>query len=86
MEQFAGSAYMTEESRAYIAKLSEGLLDMVAKGQQQEILKPIPVPLLASFFLGSIRETGQLIRSGSLADSEDLRALAFQLCWDGIRC
>ena len=85
MEQFIGSAYMTEESRAYTAKLGEGLLKIVAEGQEQEVLKSIPVPFLASFFIGSVRETSRLIRSGSIADGEESRAVAFQLCWDGVR-
>lgn len=85
MEQFIGSAYMTEESRAYTAKLGEGLLHIVAQGQAQEILKAIPVPFLASFFIGSVRETARLIRSGAIADGDESRAVAFQLCWDGVR-
>jgi AcrR family transcriptional regulator len=85
MEQFIGSAYMTEESRAYTAKLGEGLLHMVVEGQKQEILKSIPVPFLASCFFGSVRETARLIRSGSIPDGEESRAVAFQLCWDGVR-
>lgn len=85
MEQFIGSAYMTEDSRAYTAKLGEGLLQIVAEGQEQEILKAIPMPFLASFFIGSVRETARLIRAGSITDSEESRAVAFQLCWDAIR-
>lgn len=85
MEQFIGSAYMTEEVRAYTNKLGEGLLHIVTEGQQQEILKTIPVPFLASFFIGSVRETARLIRGGAITDGEDSRAIAFQLCWDGIR-
>ena len=85
MEQFVGSAYMSEDSRAYTARLGEGLLQLVAEGQAQEILKIIPVPFLSSFFIGSVRETARLIRAGSIGDSEESRAIAFQLCWDGIR-
>lgn len=85
MEQFVGSAYMTEESRAYTNKIGEGLLHIVAEGQQQEILKAIPLPFLTSFFIGSVRETARLIRAGSITDSEESRAVAFQLCWDGLR-
>lgn len=86
MEQFSGSAYMTDESRAYTAKLGEGLLQIVIEGQAQEILKTMPVAFLSSFFIGSVRETARLIRAGSVADGEESRAFAFQLCWDGIRC
>jgi hypothetical protein len=85
MEQFIGSAYMTEESRDCTAKLGGGLLQIIAEGQKQEILKSIPVPFLASFFIGSVRETARLIRSGSISVGEEIRAVAFQLCWDGVR-
>lgn len=85
MEQFTGSAYMTEESRAFTAKLGEGILQIVADGQAQEILKVIPVAYLASFFIGSVRETARMIRAASVTDSEEHRAIAFQLCWDAIR-
>ena len=85
MEQFTGSAYMTEESRDFTAKIGEGLLQIVAEGQQQEILKTIPVAYLASFFIGSVRETTRMIRAGTITDSEESRAVAFQLCWDAIR-
>ncbi len=85
MEQFVGSAYMSEESRAFTDKLGEGLLQIVIEGQQQEVLKAIPVPFLASCFFGSVRETARLIRSGLIADGEESRAVAFQLCWDGVR-
>ena len=85
MEQFVGSAFMSEDSRAYTAKLGEGLLQIVAEGQAQEILKIVPVPFLSSFFIGSVREAARLIRAGSIGDSEESRAIAFQLCWDGIR-
>jgi AcrR family transcriptional regulator len=85
MEQFVGSDYMSEESRAYTAKLGEGLLHIVVEGQQHQILKAIALPFLASFFIGSVRETARMIRAGTITDSEENRAIAFQLCWDGIR-
>ena len=85
MEQFVGSAFMTDESRAYSARLGEGLIKIVVEGQQAEILKAIPVAFLTSLFIGSVRETARLIGAGSIADTEENRAVAFQLCWDGLR-
>lgn len=85
MEQFVGSAYMSEESRDYTARLGEGLQGLVTEGQRQEILKSVPLPFLASLFIGSVRETARMIRAGTIADNEQHRAIAFQLCWDGIR-
>ncbi|MCH8621070.1 TetR/AcrR family transcriptional regulator [Undibacterium sp. TS12] len=86
MEQFIGSAYMTDEIRAYTAQLSDGLLKIVAEGQREEILKDIPVAYLNACFIGSVRETGRMMRAGLVADSEESRSLAFRLCWDAIRC
>jgi len=85
MEQFVGSSFMNDESRAYINRIGEGLLQLVMDGQSQEILKAVPIPFLTSIFFGSVRETARLIRSGAIADTEENRAVAFQLCWDGIR-
>lgn len=85
MEQFICSAYMSDESRANTSKLGGGLLQLVAQGRDQEILKSIPVPFITSSFIGSVRETARLIRSGSIIDGEESRAVAFQLCWDGVR-
>jgi AcrR family transcriptional regulator len=86
MEQFVGSSFMSDESRAYLAQVSEGLMRIVVEGQTDEILKNVPVPFLTSIFFGSVRETARLIRAGSIVDTKDSRAIAFQLCWDAIRC
>ena len=86
MEQFVGSSFMSDESRAYLAQIGEGLLRIVVEGQTEEILKAVPIPFLTSIFIGSVRETARLIRAGSILDTEESRAVAFQLCWDAIRC
>lgn len=86
MEQFVGSPMMNDDIRAYIAQVSEGLMQIVGEGQREEILKPVPVPFLYSLFMGSVRATAQLFRAEGIADTEENRAIAFQLCWDGVRC
>lgn len=85
MEQFVGSSFMSDEIRAYTARIGEGLMQIVGEGQRAEILKAVPPAFLTSLFIGSVRETARLIRAGSIADTEEDRAVAFQLCWDGIR-
>lgn len=85
MEQFVGSSFMNDESRAYTARMGEKLMQIVAEGQRSEILKTVPIPFLNSLFIGSVRETARLIRAGSIADTDETRAIAYQLCWDGIR-
>lgn len=86
MEQFVNSSFMSDESRAYTAQVGEGLMQIVVEGQAEEILKAVPIPFLTSVFFGSVRETARLIRAGSIADNQESRTVAFQLCWDSIRC
>jgi AcrR family transcriptional regulator len=85
MEQFVGSAFMNDESRVYSERQSGRLMQIVVEGQEHEILKPIPAPFLTSLFIGSVRETARLIQAGAITDTEEARAIAFRLCWDGIR-
>lgn len=85
MEQFVGSSFMSDESRAYVEQHGEGLIRIVIEGQREEILKPIPISFIGALFFGSIRETARLVRAGSIADTEEAREIAFQLCWDGVR-
>ncbi|WP_259665629.1 TetR/AcrR family transcriptional regulator [Rhizobium binae] len=85
MEQFAGSAFMSDESRAFVGRHGDGLVQIVLEGQQQELLKAAPVPFIVALFFGSIRETARLMRSGEIADTKENRETAFRLCWDGIR-
>ena len=45
----------------------------------------MPTPLLISSFAGSVRETAQLLRSGTLSHTPEQLNMAFGLCWDGIK-
>jgi AcrR family transcriptional regulator len=85
MEQFVGSVFMSDESRAYAERFGEGLIQIATEGQRQEILKTVPLYFLNSLVVGSIRETARLIRGGLIADISENREIAFRLCWDGIR-
>jgi len=85
MEQFVNSSFMSEDSRTYTMRIGEGLMQIVVEGQREEILKAVPIPFLTSTLFGSVRETARLIRGGSITDTEENHATAFQLCWDGIR-
>jgi len=58
---------------------------LIEEGQQQEIFKPVPLPLLTASVVGSVRETASLIRAGTLPDDEAVHQAAFTLCWDAIK-
>ncbi|RZJ24686.1 MAG: TetR/AcrR family transcriptional regulator [Haliea sp.] len=84
-EQYYNSPWFTEGNRELSTRLAAGFLALMEEGQQQEILKPVPLPLLTASVVGSVRETAQLIRTGVLADNEAMHGAAFGLCWDAIK-
>lgn len=85
LEQYYNSPWFSEESRNLSARLIKDWLDLVESAKAQQILKDVPTPLLISSFGGSVRETANLLRSGTLARTEANLAMAFGLCWDGIK-
>lgn len=84
-EQYYNSPWFSEANRDLSARLFKDWIDMIEKARAQQILKDVPTMLLASSFMGSVRETAGLLRSGVLTDSEAHLAQAFGVCWDGIK-
>lgn len=84
-EQYYNSPWFTEGNRELSSRLAASFLALMEEGQQQEILKPVPLPLLTASVVGSVRETAHLIRTKVLPDDEAVRLAAFTLCWDGIK-
>jgi AcrR family transcriptional regulator len=85
MEQYVNSPWFGEESRNLSARLFGKWLDLIETAKAQQILKNVPTPLLISSFGGSVRETANLLRAGTLAHSKAHLTMAFGLCWDGIK-
>jgi TetR/AcrR family transcriptional repressor of multidrug resistance operon len=84
-EQYYNSPWFTQGNRELSTRLAAGFLALMEEGQQQEIFKPVPLPLLTASVVGSVRETANLIRTGVLPDDEAVRLAAFSLCWDAIK-
>jgi TetR/AcrR family transcriptional repressor of multidrug resistance operon len=84
-EQYYNSPWYTQGDRELSARLMAGFLTLMQEGQQQQLLKPVPLPLLTASLLGSVRETANLIRAAVLADETAVHQVAFSLCWDAIR-
>lgn len=84
-EQFFNSPWMTPARRERMGKLFTAFLTLFEAGQRQEILKPLPLPLLTGCLMASVRETANLIRSQTLPDDEATRNAAFSLCWDALK-
>jgi hypothetical protein len=58
---------------------------MIEAAKAQQILKDVPTLLLINCIGGSVRETANLLRSGALKRTKANLAMAFELCWDGIK-
>jgi len=85
LEQYYNSPWFSEESRNLSARLFKDWVDLIEQARAQQILKDVPTPMLINSFGGSVRETANLLRSGSLARTDAHLAMAFGLCWDGIK-
>lgn len=85
LEQYYNSPWFSEESRNLSARLVQAWLDLINHAKQQQILKDVPTLLLLNSFAGSVRETANLLRAGTLPHDDAHLAMAFGLCWDGIK-
>ena len=85
LEQYYNSPWFSEASRNLSARLIKNWVDLIETAKAQQILKDVPTPLLINSFGGSVRETANLLRSGGLARTDEHLAMAFGLCWDGIK-
>ena len=85
MEQYYNSPWFSEASRDLSARLFKGCVDLVETAKAQQILKNVPTPMLINSLGGSVRETANLLRSGTLTRTDAHLAMAFGLCWDGVK-
>jgi len=85
LEQYYNSPWFSEESRHLSARLIKDWVDLIEQAKAQQILKDVPTPMLIGSFGGSVRETANLLRSGTLTRSDAHMSMAFGLCWDGIK-
>jgi len=85
IEQYYNSPWFSEASRDLSARLIRDWLAVFETAKAQQILKDVPTALLMNSFGGSVRETANLLRSGALTRSEEHLAMAFGICWDGIK-
>jgi AcrR family transcriptional regulator len=85
LEQYYNSPWFSEASRALSARLMKDFSALLEAAKAQQILKDVPTVLLINAFGGSVRETSNLLRSGALKRTPANLAMAFGLCWDGIK-
>jgi AcrR family transcriptional regulator len=84
-QQYLNSPWYSESDRLLTSNLMKGWSEFIEEGKTQEILKNAPSSLMSAIFMGSIRETGDLIRRKVIEPSEKNLDMAFALCWDAIK-
>jgi len=85
MEQYYNSPWFSDASRDLSTRLFKDWVDLIGTARAQQILKNVPTPMLINSFGGSVRETANMLRSGTLTRTDAHLAMAFGLCWDGIK-
>ena len=73
--------WFSDVSRDLSTRLFKDWVDLFETAKAQQILKNVPTPLLLNSFGGSVRETANMLRSGTLTRTADHLAMAFGLCW-----
>ena len=84
-QQYLNSRWYSQSDRALSSGLTKEWLEFIEEGKRQEILKNAPSSLISALFLGSVRETGELIRRRAVKGDEQTLDMAFGLCWDAIK-
>ena len=85
LEQYYNSPWFSEASRSLSARLVKDFVDLIESAKTHQILKDVPTQLLINSFGGSVRETSNMLRSGALTRTDAHLAMAFGICWDGIK-
>jgi AcrR family transcriptional regulator len=85
VEQYYNSPWFSDQSRNLSARLIKDWVAMIETARSQQILKDVPTPMLINAFGGSVRETAGMLRSGAIKRTDTNLAMAFGLCWDGIK-
>jgi TetR/AcrR family transcriptional repressor of multidrug resistance operon len=84
-QQYINSQWCSPGNRALSSNVMKEWLDFIEEGKKQEILKDAPSSLMSALFMGSVRETSELIRKRTIKPSEEMLDIAFSLCWDALK-
>ena len=84
-QQYSNSQWRSASNHALFSNLMQEWLDFLEEGKRQEILKNAPSSLMTALFMGSTRETAELIRRKDIKSDEQTLDIAFALCWDAIK-
>ena len=85
MEQCFHSPFIDEDTKTHVKKLFDPLRNLMQRGKDERLVKDIDTFWLMSFMIGGINEIAKRAAYYNKKLTEDVLALNFQLCWDGIK-
>lgn len=83
-EQYHASAYLDDETRSMSQAAMQPFVELLRRGQAEELIKPGDPLILLQFVLATLREAANLAVFQAQLDRSTLAEAAIQFCWDGI--
>jgi AcrR family transcriptional regulator len=85
MHQFRNSPFLFEQTREETSRATEPLLDLLARGKKEGLLKDLPEPLMIAFLQGTLAE----LSSFAAAEGKKTQAGTYdqiaRLAWDALK-
>jgi AcrR family transcriptional regulator len=85
LEQYTRSPYFSSEIEAEVSQYYLPLLDCFQRGQQEMILKPLPLPVANTLTLDVATSLAQKHAAGFINLTDDLIEEIIDACWEAIR-
>ena len=85
MEQYYHSPYITAETRQTVTSQMLPFMELLERGKQELVIKPIDNTLLVAITHGFIRQLSYAHLEHKLVLSQDIIETAFQMNWDALR-
>jgi AcrR family transcriptional regulator len=85
MEQCFHSPFIDEDTKVRVKKMFDPMRELMNRGKEERLIKDIDTFWLLAFMLGGINEIAKRAAYHNKKLTEDVLAMNFQLCWDGIK-
>lgn len=85
MHQFRNSPFLLEQTREQAARTGEPLLQLLARGKAEGLLKDMSTPLMVAFLQGTLAELAVYVSTEPRRAHEQRYAEIARLAWDALK-
>lgn len=85
LEQFQRSTYATQTRSGAVEEMLAPLLQVLAEGQAEGIIRKAPLNLLLAQLTGSLKEILQLHAAGQLPPIANITHIAWDMAWNSVK-